>query len=640
MAAAIACVLLSASVVMARAGGGEGFGGGGGGVGGGGGGGGGAILQLLIFLVIEQPEIGIPLIIIFGIGYWFTHRKVAGAITNNRIDRGMQAEGENLGAAALASLQSADPAFDPQVFYGRVTQAFLKMQDAWCQQNLTTVQAFISDGVRERFSLEFMQAKLLCEQDRMSAIQVLSAALAHATHDHLYDTAIVEIQASAIDQTISTKNGSVLSGSAEAQPFCEYWTFLRRRGAKSTDKPGLMEGNCPNCGAQLSINQSTQCPNCHAMIFSGEFDWVLTEITQASRWRPESEADVPGVEDLIHRDGDFSLAELEDTASVMFWRKSQADLTGKINPLKKICTPEFASLYEGLLKPAPDGSRTVWGHCAVGSVSTLGIIPGASVDRALIEIVWSAQRFTIHPDGSISHTPSAELSTSMLVLQRNHDCKTNIQSGISSAHCPNCGAPLTDDTSDACPFCGTVLTDGAQGWVLAKMLPLAEPEAQDLLRSVAATGVTAAASAASGAAPAVAALQPPSAPKLMAWATGCVLAGDVADDQYDGLLMRIGQDQGLPDQMVRQIILAGHTHGLSVPQPTSPAVAMEWFGEIIKASMELGPITPAMQQLFTRIGGTLNMGPYDLKLLIARQRDALSGRAGAAIKLQRSQAAA
>lgn len=662
----IVIILMPVAAVRARAGGGEGFGGGGfSGGSGGGSGGGGAILQIIIYIIIEQPEIGIPLLIIFGVGYYFTHRSVANAVTNNRIDRGMQAQQEVRTSQGLRSLQASDPAFDAHAFYQRVTQAFLKMQDAWCAQDLSSVDAFISDSVRERFKLEFMQAQRLDEKDRMAQIQVQSVAMAHATHDHLYDTAVVAIDASAVDQTISAATGKVLSGSDESAPFREYWTFLRRRGVKSSNKPGLMEGNCPNCGAPLSINQSTQCPNCHAMIFSGEFDWVLTEITQASVWRPESELTVPGIGDLIKRDPNFSLAQLEDTASVMFWRKVSADLTGKINPLKKICTPVFASMYEELLKPDRNGVRAAWGHCAVGALRTLGVIAAAkpssmahgnpspvplatgaagdetngnsagteTMDRALLQIDWSAQRFEIKPDGTTSRSAQAEVFHSILVLERDPDCQTNIHSGISSAHCPNCGAPLSDDAADSCPYCGAVLTDGSHGWVLAAMLPLAGTQAQNLLAGLPI------ADTADEAAPSPAPHMVATAPMLVSWAAYNVLNGDAADDQFDGLLLKLGQDHGLPEQMTRQMILAGHMHSLAAPTPESPAQARQWLGDMIQTSLEMGPMTPPARTLFERIGGALGMGPYDLKLLINQQRGALRNRATQALQARRAASA-
>ena len=57
-------VLCAAFAVLARAGGGENYVGGGGG--GGGGGGDGDILVLLIWLAVEYPYVGVPLLVAFG----------------------------------------------------------------------------------------------------------------------------------------------------------------------------------------------------------------------------------------------------------------------------------------------------------------------------------------------------------------------------------------------------------------------------------------------------------------------------------------------------------------------------------------------------------------------------------------------
>jgi len=51
--------------------------------------------------------------------------------------------------------QVRDPQFDEQQFLARVSQAFLKIQDAWSRQDLSAVRPFISDGIRERFSFQF-----------------------------------------------------------------------------------------------------------------------------------------------------------------------------------------------------------------------------------------------------------------------------------------------------------------------------------------------------------------------------------------------------------------------------------------------------------------------------------------------------
>ena len=59
--------------------------------------------------------------------------------------------------------------------------------------------------------------------------------------------------------------------------FSEYWTFIRRRGAKES---GHGDKNCPNCGAPLKINMAGVCEYCQGKVTSGEFDWVLSKIEQ------------------------------------------------------------------------------------------------------------------------------------------------------------------------------------------------------------------------------------------------------------------------------------------------------------------------------------------------------------------------
>jgi hypothetical protein len=56
-----------------------------------------------------------------------------------------------------------------------------------------------------------------------------------------------------------------------------------------------------------------------------------------------------------------------------------------------------------------------------------------------------------------------------------------VAKGISSAHCPNCGAPESGGITGACEFCGTALNDGSNGWVLDNILSFADPEAQAML---------------------------------------------------------------------------------------------------------------------------------------------------------------
>ena len=47
---------------------------------------------------------------------------------------------------------------------------------------------------------------------------------------------------------------------------------------------------CPKCGAPLAGGEMLKCRYCGALVCSGEYDWVLGEITQLEEWRPAARA--------------------------------------------------------------------------------------------------------------------------------------------------------------------------------------------------------------------------------------------------------------------------------------------------------------------------------------------------------------
>jgi predicted nucleic acid-binding Zn ribbon protein len=237
-----------------------------------------------------------------------------------------------------------------------------------------------------------------------------------------------------------------------------------------------MEGHCPNCGAPIEMNQSANCAHCKALLRSGEYDWVLAEITQMSEWRGAFVEEPPSVAALRQRDANFNVVDLEDRTSVMFWRKAQSDRLDKIDPLRRIATPEFCQLYAAALHPPPDATRVYFEKCAVGSVRLKGVLPGAVVERAVIAIHWSGTRMAVH-NGRATRDPQPHTIRSLFVLQRQAGSVTRIDTAISSAHCPTCGAPESGGASAACEFCGTILNDGTQGWILSAIIPESTPAA-------------------------------------------------------------------------------------------------------------------------------------------------------------------
>jgi len=490
-------LLLIPAIAFARAGGGEGYHGGGGGHGRGGGGGGGGgggdgfwIVYYLIRLLFTHPLIGIPVLIIAILLYIKFQNQSGvdlsgggggGFTPMNRPSaplRGPQLE------AALASIRTNDTAFDPYAFFERVRPAFVKIQLAWWRQDLTEVRAFISDGVHERFLLQLAEQRDAGWRDHLDNIRVNAIDIAQIESDGVYDVVFLRIAASAVDFRESISTGQRLSGSNAPENFVEIWSFVRRRGARTrSGTTGLMEGNCPNCGAPIEMNQSANCTHCKALLRSGEYDWVLAEITQEVEWNRNVHTNLPGMDALRQRDPDFNAVELEDLASVIFWRKATADRQGKIDPLRKMALPTFSDQYARALAPQPNG-RWFMGECAVGSVQLKGLLLGSPMDRAVVEIRWNGKQYISMPGAPARVAGNEVLFHSLFTLSRKAGSMTDVGKGISSAHCPTCGAPDPGGATNACEYCGTVLNDGAHGWVLSDVSNRADADGQRILQEL------------------------------------------------------------------------------------------------------------------------------------------------------------
>ena len=489
-----ALLLLLPAEALARAGGGGGYHGGshgsgggshgGGGGHGGGGNGDGGLIWLIFQLLFRYPHIGIPVLILVIVLWFLSRRSQANqppwqGAASRPLDNPLLSIPN--AATWLASFREHDPNFDEAAFYERVRTAFTKIQSAWCMQDLQHVRPFISDGVTERFLLQIAEQRDEGYRDHMDDLRVVDMRTTEIESDGIYDEIAVRIRATSVDYRESLATGKRIEGSRWAQEFTEIWTFLRRRGAVTqAGRPGLIEGHCPNCGAPIEMNQSANCAHCKALLRSGQYDWVLCEITQESEWDGVRHRAIRGTDELRRRDPNFNAAEIEDRASVCFWRMATAERLGKIDPLRKVASADMLRGYGAHLRPQPGQPRTFFADCAVGSVRLIGILPSPEADRAVVEVRWNGKKFA-QQDGPPRQVGPEALFHTLFIFWRLPGARTDVGKGICSAHCPSCGAPESGGTSNACDFCGTVLTDGAHGWVLQEFFSRVDPRGQALL---------------------------------------------------------------------------------------------------------------------------------------------------------------
>ncbi len=608
-------LLFVAAEAYARAGGGGGYSGGGfgggsfgGGYSGGsygGGGGAGGIIDLYILFVFAHPLLGVPTTVaLLWVYYALNHPSGGSAGVSQVLDEQLQ----NRRREALTVIRGRDPDFDETAFLGRAGAAFLAVQEAWSVQNMSKARAFISDGVFERFQRQIAEQTARGIRNRMSEVKVLETeALGYLAGLH-YDSVFVRIKASALDQIVTLADETVLSGGPDA--FEEVWTFLRRPGVKTLKHAGLMEGHCPSCGAPLEIADAAQCAACKAWVNSGEFDWVLVEITQVSEWSfPDPSREISGWEALREADPGLSLEALEDRTAMVFWRWLDARRRMDPAPLQGVSDDAYLKKVDLASSWARDA--------AVGSVETIAFEPGMDYDRVHVRVRWEADR--MERSGGQEVFKGRDRRAHFLIFRRRSGVTSDLKAGLRAARCPSCGAPPAEPDAAACAYCGRKFNDGSVSWVLWDAVPYGQWRRP---------------SEGPGAPVSVTGLDwgqdlPPA--EAVAVLTAGLAADGSVDDRERAYLRAYADRRGVDGGQVEQMISAALERRLEVPAPKTGAEAEEMLRGLIRMCLADGVIADSERALLASFGRRLGLHDQELRTMIKEERLALQARAAAAV---------
>lgn len=188
----------------------------------------------------------------------------------------------------IADLKARDPEFSEQAFEDMASTAFFKIQEAWASRNMPAARSFLSPTVFQRFETQIAELERNRQTNKMENLVIGSLELVETVHDGGFDYVTVRINAAAADYTVDDDSGRIVSGSREVRPFTEYWTFLRSDQVKTQVGREIVSQSCPNCGAPIKLNAVGKCEYCGSDVTSGQFSWVLCEITQEGVWRPRA----------------------------------------------------------------------------------------------------------------------------------------------------------------------------------------------------------------------------------------------------------------------------------------------------------------------------------------------------------------
>lgn len=618
------------SPAWGRAGGGEHFGGGGGGGGGFSGGGGGfsgsgggfsggyhpgihygsrpgssgtetPVSPLLLIIIAI-----IVLIVISNAMQAARQQHIGGTVRRNR-----QRQNEQVRQQALQAIKTRDPSFDLNAFLERVETAFLKIQSAWSEQDLTQVRSFISDGVHERFSLQIDMMKATGQRNVMADVRIISREDAALFSSGQFDSIHVRFIASATDYQADLKSGRKINGTEHTGEFAEYWSFHRRSGTKSPPRAGAIEGNCPRCGSPLQIVDRAVCSACGAQVNSGEYDWVLAEITQDSEFHiPGSEVDLPGVQALTQRDPGFSILHIEDRVSVMFWRMRASEFYENISDAAPVLTPAFKTEVEQNLAR----QRRYWKDAAVGQVELLQAQSQPGQDDLLQVKVRASGVLMDRSSSRPQVLKDQSIYTQVYTLLRQRDVQTNLAGTFTSAGCAQCGAPLSVDQSGACSYCGTIVTDGRTDWVLNGI---------DRFTSEMAGQHYATLREQRASRPGAVSVNKSDPALALAILAQAALVDGVLEEKERQALISLGAHRGLTPEQVDQILQQARTSSTQLPMPTDSNQAREFLDQLIHVFLTDGQLSGPERNLLKDYALSVGLTGMVLQQAINREQQRL-----------------
>ncbi len=449
----------------------------------GGSGGDGDDISGLVFFLFElafrYPKIGVPLLVIFVIGYVVIQKsRDPGSRTQRAIQ---QAEAARRTVVApshvhgwVNALRLRDPGFEVEALYGKVRTLFMEVQQAWFVRDMEKVRPFLSDATFHRLTGQLDLLKRQGVRDAIADVQILDVGLIGLEQSEWFDTIHLRIRAQMRDTDVpadtSDEQAIAAARRAPVEAFTEVWSFVRKPGVKTKIGEDLYQGKCPHCGAPFNGGATNSCEYCGAVVNSGNYDWTLAEITQGVEHTPHY-AQVDGLLEARTSDPALNLESLEDRASLIFWRWISAQSHAEPRELAKLATPTYVSALGTQLDALRNqGKRKVFLECAVGGVTVRSLRPAqGEYDEAHVEIRWSARMGVVGLEEKAPQFAPVPQRW-VFVLVRMAGATTRTDNGMSTHRCPQCNAPLSASLSTTCDYCGAELSLGARDWVLREAL--------------------------------------------------------------------------------------------------------------------------------------------------------------------------
>ncbi len=458
---ALVALIFISPELFARAGGGGDYGGGGGN--GGGDSGGLFLIIYYIFMLLPFPINIIAVVIVVAIFIYFGRKKKIkmnqkSVFNNIPTGNNQNAKGVQQKEIPLKYANSGD-------IKAKIEHAFLQIQKGWQNQDLSKVRKFISDGVYQRFTTQFTIMNILEQKNVIYDIKIHNITTVDSHEENEYAIVDAAIHATIVDEYKSAKYPQFNQGGSDT--FVEYWSFIRKKNVTEA-KDLYFSHNCPKCGNSLpeDAGEVSKCDSCGTLTNSGEYDWVLAEITQTVDYNANGFKKADSVAkkllEVYKKDPTFSIQMMEDKASNAFLQILTARTKSKAELARRFVSDTYYSRLETEVK-SDTGKAYV--RLYLNHVDLVNGYSKEQMDYLIFNIKYTKQQLKL--DGGkgqlIDHAPFT-MQKVMVMCRASNAAPAKGQ--LYAHSCPNCAGPISDTIDTKCSYCGEALNSPNFEWIV------------------------------------------------------------------------------------------------------------------------------------------------------------------------------
>jgi tellurite resistance protein len=321
---------------------------------------------------------------------------------------------------------------------------------------------------------------------------------------------------------------------------------------------------------------------------------------------------------MIQTDPNFSLQQIEDRSTSIFWLLRTAEKKKKIDGLKHFASDEFCKSLAYEMETDSFGRFSSLEAAAFDSASLKGVSLGKDIDFCYVLVIWSA--VFAKKKSTAANRPLRDV----LVLSRPHNATTRINNNLSSIHCANCGGPLGSSFESTCSFCGSLVNDGSE-WLLCRIIKENEPEYSDLIAT--ATKKTSDQTQSDDAAYTHLVGEVASANDIITTAAQILMADGKIDAKEMTMIKTIAARYSMSEASLQGILDAVRNGQVFIPVPESKSLgAKKLIREAAKMALADEELSSDEKDAIMNLGMQLGYSKIDIQQIINSELTALKKR--------------